>query len=97
LREKYLAGIKRLERHLAVRNNVRFWADILTRGDLFQEHRDLLTFGEPLKFSTDFGIADSEWLTKADQEERERIVGEEDENDKQLVAEGDQLFLLYDS
>ncbi len=97
LREEYLAGIKRLERHLAVRNNVRFWADFLTRRDLFDERKDLLTFGRPLEFSSDFGIPDGDWLTKADADERERIGGEDDETGKQLVAEDDQLFLAYET
>jgi hypothetical protein len=97
LREEYLAGIKRLERHLAVRNNVRFWADVLTRRDLFEEHQDLLTFGAPLQFPSEFGIPDADWLTNADADERERIGGEDDEREKQLVVEGDQLFLTYEA
>jgi hypothetical protein len=97
LREEYLAGIKRLERHLAVRNNVRFWADILTRRDLFEERRDLLTFGAPLEFPAEFGIPDADWLTNADVDERERIGGESDDVGKQLVVEGDQLSLTYET
>ena len=97
LREEYLAGIKRLERHLAVRNNVRFWVDILTRTDLFEERKDLLTFGLPNRFSSQFGIPDADWLTNADSEERENVGGEQDEEAKELVVEGDQLSFVYEA
>jgi hypothetical protein len=97
LREEYLAGIKRLERHLSVRNNVRFWADVLTRGDLFQERKDLLTLGLPVRFSSTFGIHDADWLTNADADERENVGGEEDEKAKEIVAEGDQLSFAYEA
>ena len=97
LREEYLAGIKRLERHLSVRNNVRFWADVLTRGDLFQERKDLLTFGLPVRFSSTFGIPDADWLTNADADERENVGGEQDEEAKEIVAEGDQLSFAYEA
>ena len=97
LREEYLAGIKRLERHQAVRNNVRFWAHVLTHRDLFDERRELLAFQLPLQFQTDFGIPDPDWLSNADAEERERVGVEDEEISKRIVADREQLSLIHEA
>ena len=97
LREEYLAGTKRLERHQAVRNNVRFWVHVLTHRDLFDERRELLAFQLPLQFQTDFGIPDPDWLSNADAEERERVGVEDEEISKRIVADREQLSLIHEA
>lgn len=69
-RESYLAGIKRIEKHESVRGNLEFWASFLTEQDLFS-NSPLLTFAEPMSFTTDFGIAEKDWLTRVDEEEEQ--------------------------
>jgi hypothetical protein len=69
-RESYLAGIKRIEKHESVRGNVEFWASFLTEQDLFST-APLLTFAELMSFTTDFGIAEKDWLNRADEDEKQ--------------------------
>lgn len=77
-REEYLAGMKRLEKHLAVSNNVRFWVHFLTHVDLLEQRDDMLAFGKPAQFTCDYGIPDADWFGKADEDEKQR-VGTENE------------------
>lgn len=72
-RESYLAGIKRIEKHVAFTGNVLFWAHFLTARDLFSRPSPFLTFAELLEFPVEFGIHDEEWLDKAEPEEKERL------------------------
>ena len=72
-RESNLSGIKRIEKHAAVRMNVQFWASFLAERDLFAPV-GFLTFANLIEFETDFGIAEEDWLSKADEEEKERIT-----------------------
>jgi len=88
-REEYLSGIKRLEKHQAVSNNLRFWVDFLTRQDLFSKPNESLAFGTSLKFQADFGIPETEWLTKADRDTEDVTdSGEVTESQPQLLHEG---------
>lgn len=60
-----LAGLKRLDRNLAVLGHVRMWAAYL-RGEqtlLDVDRHPLLDFGTLLSFHTDVGIDDTDWLT----------------------------------
>jgi hypothetical protein len=93
LREDYLAGMKRLERNLAVRNNVRFWIHWLTHQDLVSPRKENLIFGGPEVFASDYGINDSDWLSKADVDERD-TVGNASEDREALVIDDDQLALI---
>ncbi|MEY2584528.1 MAG: hypothetical protein QOD80_554 [Verrucomicrobiota bacterium] len=72
-RESYLSGIKRIEKHVAVRLNLEFWASFLTAQDLFAPPA-FMSFTDLLDFQTDFGIPEEDWLSKADDEEKARLV-----------------------
>ena len=72
-REEYLSGLKRIEKNMAVSNNVRFWEAFLTRKDLFSKPSESLAFDRALRFDTDFGIPEEAWYAKADTEEIERL------------------------
>lgn len=72
-RESYLSGIKRIEKHVAVRGNVEFWGHFLTVEDLFSTP-GFIKFVELIEFKTDFGISEQDWLSKADDEEKERLA-----------------------
>lgn len=72
-RESYLAGIKRIEKHVAFAGNVLFWAHFLTARDLFSKPSPFLTFTDLLEFPVEFGIHDDDWLAKAETEERELL------------------------
>jgi hypothetical protein len=58
-----LAGIKRLEKNLAVLGAMRMWATYLrgTYETPNSERDPLIEFGEPLTFDTDTGIDDAAW------------------------------------
>jgi Domain of unknown function (DUF4365) len=72
--ESYLAGIKRLEKNSAVLRNVLTWANFLQpKDDWFAIRYELLKFGPLLNATLDFGIADQEWLTHAEEEEAEEL------------------------
>jgi hypothetical protein len=71
--ESYRAGIKRIEKHAVVHANVRFWGYVLTDRGLFTKAVEFLTLCEPLTFDTDFGIPETDWLGRADEEEKERL------------------------
>ena len=85
-RESYLAGIKRIEKHVAFTGNVLFWAHFLTARDLFSRPSPFLTFADLLEFSVDFGIYDDDWLAKAETEEKERLQ-EPTETEPMLIAD----------
>jgi hypothetical protein len=72
-RQSYLSGIKRIEKHAAVRINLQFWGAFITKQDLFNPS-GFITFADLLAFDTDFGIPEEDWLNKADEEEKERLV-----------------------
>lgn len=72
-RESYLSGIKRIEKHAAVRMNLEFWGSFLIERDLFAQ-TGFITFANLLEFQTDFGIPEEDWLSKADDEEKARLV-----------------------
>jgi hypothetical protein len=57
------SGLKRLEKHVAVRGQVEFWAHYLRPEDdaLLETHERRLTFGPPLRFTVDAGIDDEAW------------------------------------
>lgn len=84
-RESYLSGIKRIEKHVAVRGNLEFWANFLTAEDLFSTP-SFLRFADLIEFKTDFGIREQDWLSKADDEEKERL-GESEEFQTHLFHE----------
>ncbi|MBE7494526.1 MAG: DUF4365 domain-containing protein [Verrucomicrobiaceae bacterium] len=67
-RDSYLKGIKRIEKHQAVRDNVEFLAAYLVDQDLFSGER-LLTFSPLRRFVADFGIPEQDWVSRADDEE----------------------------
>ncbi|WP_167762172.1 DUF4365 domain-containing protein [Blastococcus sp. CT_GayMR20] len=60
-----LAGLKRLDRNLAVLGHVRMWAAYLRdeRTLLDQDTTRLLDFGPLLSFHSEVGIDDADWLT----------------------------------
>jgi len=72
-RESYLSGIKRIEKHAAVRMNLEFWGSFLAKRDLFAP-AGFITFADLLEFETNFGIPEDDWLSKADDEEKARLV-----------------------
>jgi hypothetical protein len=94
LREDYVAGMKKLEKHQAVRNNVRFWTYWLTHQDLLNPRKENLVFGTPEAFAAEYGINDVEWLSKADIEEKESLGEEETRDSRKIVVDGRQLGLL---
>jgi len=94
LRAEYLSGIKRIEKHQAVSNNTKFWGYFLTYSDMFDQRKELLSFGSQLEFSCDDGIADDVWLSQADDEEREQLGAATQDSSREIVAEGNQLSLL---
>ncbi|MEY2501685.1 MAG: hypothetical protein QOI07_2019 [Verrucomicrobiota bacterium] len=68
-REEYLSGLKRIEGHQAIYNNLRFWIHALSRQDLFSDRAESLRFGSSVKFEADFGIPDEDWLRKLEPED----------------------------
>src|SRR5439155_21266452 len=94
LREDYIAGLKRLEKHQAVHNNVRFWAYWLTTQDLIDPRKENLIFAPPESFVGDYGIIDSDWLSKADDEEKENLGFNVNSENQSLAIDGTQLVLL---
>ena len=58
--ETLLAGIKRLDRHAAVRGNLLLWRSIFTEGDLTKRYKRI-TFNPPLEFDLNTGIDDDTW------------------------------------
>ena len=94
LREDYVAGMKKLEKHQAVKNNVRFWVYWLTNRDLLNPRKENLVFGTPEAFAADYGINDVEWLSKADSAEKEDLGSDETRDNRTLVVEGSQMSLL---
>ncbi len=75
-REEYLSGLKRLEGHQAIYNNLRFWVDALTRRDLFSRDGESLGFGPSVKLQADFGIPDEDWLRKLDPNDVDAFEGD---------------------
>lgn len=59
-----LAGLKRLDRNLAVLGHIRMWAAYLRGEDtlLEQDRHRILDFGSLLTFDTGLGINDADWL-----------------------------------
>jgi hypothetical protein len=96
-RESYLSGLKRLEKHQAVLNNLRFWSYFLTNRELFDTRRELIAFATAEQFSLDLGIPDSDWLTSADADERERLGVEKEPTDKLVVDDNQQLAFAYET
>jgi hypothetical protein len=94
LREDYVAGMKKLEKHQAVKNNVRFWVFWLTNQDLLNPRKENLVFGTPEAFAADYGINDVDWLSKADSAEKEDLGSDETRDNRALVVDGSQLSLL---
>lgn len=63
---EYLAGIKRLDRNLAVIGHLKMWAHLLTRPpSLLAAEPPLLTFGELVTVEVSPGIDDQLWQGKA--------------------------------
>ncbi len=58
--EALLSGIKRLDRHQAVRGHVLLWRSIFTERDLTKRY-DKIRFGLPLEFEVGAGIDDNAW------------------------------------
>lgn len=58
--EKLLAGIKLLDRHLAVRSNLLLWRSIFTEADLHKRYK-LIAFHPPVEFELNTGIDDEAW------------------------------------
>lgn len=86
-RESYLAGIKRIEKNVAVTGSALFWAHLLTARDLFSKTSPFLTFSDLLEFPVEFGIHDEDWIAKAEPEEKEQLQ-ESDNAELQLIYEG---------
>lgn len=86
-RESYLAGIKRIEKNVAVTGSVLFWAHLLTARDLFSKTSPFITFSDLLEFPVEFGIHDEDWIAKAEPEEKEQLQ-ESDNAELQLIYEG---------
>ena len=63
--QSYLAGIKRIEKHVAFTRIVLCWAHFLTARDLFSRSSPFLIFAHPLEFSVNFGICYDDWLAYA--------------------------------
>jgi hypothetical protein len=60
--DEYLAGIKRLDRNVAVLGQLRLWEHLLTRPpSLLRQETPLLTFGQLLSLSVGIGIDDAAW------------------------------------
>ncbi len=94
LREDYIAGLKRLEKHQAVHNNIRFWAYWLTHQDLINPRKENLVFSPAEAFGAEYGIIDSDWLSKADDEEKENLGLNTNAESQSLALDGSQLVLL---
>jgi len=96
-RESYLSGLKRLEKHQAVSNNLRFWSHYLTYRELFDTRRELIAFTTAEQFSLDSGIPDAEWLRNADADEREHLGVDKEPTDKLVVDDDQQLAFAYEA
>jgi hypothetical protein len=60
--DEYLAGIKRLDRNLAVLGHLRLWEHLLTRPpSLLRQEAPLLTFGQLVSLAVPVGIDDRAW------------------------------------
>ena len=60
------AGLKRIEKHAAVRGQVEFWAHYLRpeADSLLGESDRVLTFGPLVTFPVQYGINDGAWATE---------------------------------
>jgi TIR domain len=96
-RESYLSGLKRLEKHQAVCNNVRFWSHYLINRELFDARRELIAFATAEHFSLDSGIPDADWLRNADADEREHLGVDEEPTGKLVVDDKQQLAFVYET
>jgi hypothetical protein len=66
--DQYLAGIKRLDRNLAVIGHLKMWAYLLTRPrSLMDQEAAHLIFGELKEVSVPVGIDDARWREKRDE------------------------------
>jgi hypothetical protein len=78
-----IGNIKRIEKHAAVAAHLRFLSFVLTARDrdLLTEDNplELVTLVEPRSFPVDFGIPESDWLKRADEEEKELLVGSDNQ------------------
>jgi hypothetical protein len=86
-REEYLSGLKRIEGHQAIYNNLRFWVYALSRQDLFSNRAESLRFGPSIKFQADFGIPDEDWLRKLEADETEVLEVDSEEIQPDLFDE----------
>jgi len=59
--EDRVKGMKKIEKNLAVRGLVLFWADYLTRHPAFGDPRRLIRFGDLITLPVDTGIDDKDW------------------------------------
>jgi nucleoside phosphorylase len=79
LNQRYLRGIKRLDRNRAVRAQLLLWGDYL-RGDITHTEYRLLSFGEFLEAPIDVGIDDRQWQMRDD------LAPAEEDADEQKVS-----------
>lgn len=78
--ESQLAGIKRLEKNPAVLGQVVMWASYLTRQpDLFHEEYPFLKFGSLLRFESNVGFDDTQWLGKEEEDKADEIRDSSDD------------------
>lgn len=88
--ETLLSGIKRLDRHQAVRGHVLLWRSIFTERDLTKRY-DKIRFGLPLEFEVGAGIEDDAWkkagVIEIQSEEDDDLVDQdgEDEDSNQTL------------
>jgi len=72
--ETLLSGIKRLDRHEAVRGGLLLWKAILTERDLTKRY-NMIRFDQPLEFDLNIGIDDEAWRLAGTAE----IISDEDD------------------
>lgn len=78
--EALLAGIKRLDRHAAVRGNFLLWRSIFTEHDLTKRY-NRIAFHPPLEFELNTGIDDDAWQRTGINEASSTEDEEPDENE----------------
>jgi hypothetical protein len=71
-----LSGIKRLEKNQAVHGQVVMWGALLQSENLFNQG-NMLKFLPLMRFETESGFDDSDWLKREDEEKQMSMEDEE--------------------
>jgi hypothetical protein len=90
--ETLLAGIKRLDRHAAVRGNLLLWRSVFTEHDLTKRYKRI-SFNPPLEFELNTGIDDKSWQRTGIDQASSTEDEEPDDNETEFLEDPNQTLL----